>query len=112
METSTILTIVSLVVGHLIELGVFIWYLSGRLSKIQSAMESNGGEIAKVEKTLDDHIEKFDSHLVDRSVHTTEEQRRDISRRIDDLSSTVASSSRELGTKIDNLAMQILGRKG
>lgn len=108
METSTI---IGLVVGHLIELGVFIWYLSGRLEKIQASTESNGKDIGKVEKALDDHIEKFDDHVVDKSVHTTEEQRKDIAKRIDDLSATVATSYRDLGNKIDGWARQIYERQ-
>jgi hypothetical protein len=108
MEWSTITALAGIGIAHVIELGVFIWYLSGRLTTIENSTNSNGREIVKVEATLGETIEKFDMHLVDKTVHTTEEQRRGFDRRMDKIEHTMAQGIRDLGTKIDNLVNAVL----
>lgn len=104
MESTLTLAIIGLALTQFGSVIGIVWYISGRLTRIETNGTNNGAAVDKVDHKLDDHIEQFDKHIVDQSVHTTLEQRKDINRRIDTLDQTVKEGYKDLGQKIDRWA--------
>lgn len=107
-STSLIVTILIALVGWLGTLGGLIWYISGQFTQLKMSSNANGEDIGKVDNKLTRHIDAYDEHVTDSKVHTTEEQRRDINRRIDKLDDTVSNGLRDLGGKMDGVLLAIL----
>ena len=106
--TANTLTLGVFILAQLIQLGIFVWYLSGRLTKIEAGSASNGEKVDELTKDFKKQSDEFDRHSADATVHTTFEQRRDINRRIDKLEETVKDGYKDMGTKIDRLTDHIL----
>lgn len=101
---------VGLGLAQLVQIIGVVWYLSGRLTRMESRSESNGEELKELDSKFEKHMDAFDSHVLDAKVHTTEEQRRDISRRIDKLEELVTTGHRDLSNKLDTWATRILSK--
>lgn len=103
-------TVIGFAIAHVVEAIAFVWYISSRLTRIEANSQSNGVEIGEVKASLDKTCDAFDDHVQDSRVHTTEEQRKDISRRIDRLEQAVSDGYRDLGNKLDTWASRILSK--
>jgi hypothetical protein len=102
------LTLGVFIFAQLVQLGIFVWYLSGRLTKIEAGSASNGEKVDELKTDFEKHSTDFERHVTDATVHTTLEQRKDINRRIDKLEETVKDGYKDMGTKIDRLTDHIL----
>lgn len=110
MDWNVITALIGLGLTQLAQVIGLVWYLSGKLARIESTSSSNGVDIAKVDAKLEKHAEAFDEHIQDVTVHTTQEQRKDLQRSIEKLSERMDSGYNNLSNKLDQWAARILSK--
>lgn len=88
-----------------------VWYLSGRLTRIESGSTDNGKKLEAVDRKIDNLDAAFNDHVLDHGQHITLEQRKDMSKRIDKIEMAVERTGASLGDKIDRVMDHLLRHK-